>query len=163
MFLCYRKFPKYSDTQKIRCNHSKIWTMWLFRSVMSPNDADGMANSVDPDQTAPLGAVWSGSALFAQAYMSENLGSLRYSRFPCRWISVLSNAKEEVLLKAFQDTGSSPTMNQSVREFTRTIIDRIRSFPGNRLCCDCGAPGNTKKNLNSRTPEKYEQGGITIE
>ena len=25
----------------------------------------GMANSVDPDQTAPSGAVWSGSALFA--------------------------------------------------------------------------------------------------
>ena len=45
---------------------------------MSPNDADGMANSVYPDQTAPLGAVWSGSALFAQAYLSENLGSLRY-------------------------------------------------------------------------------------
>ena len=45
---------------------------------MSPNDADGMANSVDPDQTAPLGAVWSGSSLFAQAYLSENLGSLRY-------------------------------------------------------------------------------------
>ena len=43
---------------------------------MSPNDADGMANSVDPDQTAPL--AWSGSALFAQAYLSENLGSLRY-------------------------------------------------------------------------------------
>ena len=46
---------------------------------MSPNDADGMPNSVDPDQTAPLGAVWSGSALFAQAYLSENLGSLRYA------------------------------------------------------------------------------------
>ena len=48
---------------------------------MSPNDADGMANSVDTDQTAPrssLGAVWSGSALFARAYLSENLGSLRY-------------------------------------------------------------------------------------
>ena len=44
---------------------------------MSPNDADGMANSLDPDQTAPLGAVWSGSKLFAQAYLSENLGSLR--------------------------------------------------------------------------------------
>ena len=43
---------------------------------MSPNDADGMANSVDPDQTA-LGALWSGSALFAQTYLSENLGSLR--------------------------------------------------------------------------------------
>ena len=74
----YRKFPKYSDTQKHCCNHSKIWTKWLYHRVMSPNDADGMANSVDPDQTAPLGAVWSGSALFAQAYLSENLGSLWY-------------------------------------------------------------------------------------
>ena len=55
---------------------------------MSPNDADRMANSVDPDQTAPLGAVWSGSALFggavwsgsalfAQTYLSENLWKLR--------------------------------------------------------------------------------------
>ena len=43
---------------------------------MSPND-DGMANSVDPDQTGPLGAVWSGSALFAKAYLPENLGSLQ--------------------------------------------------------------------------------------
>ena len=49
----YRKFPKYLDTQNICCNHSKILTMWLYRRVMSPNDADGMANSVDPDQTAP--------------------------------------------------------------------------------------------------------------
>ena len=44
---------------------------------MGPNDADGMANNVDPDQTVPLGAVWSGSALFAQGYLSENLESLR--------------------------------------------------------------------------------------
>ena len=73
----YRKFPKYSDTQNICCNHSKIWTMWLYLKVMSLNNADGIANSVDPDQTAPLGAVWSGSALFAQSYLSENLGSLR--------------------------------------------------------------------------------------
>ena len=47
---------------------------------MTANDADGMANTVDPDQTAPpLGAVWSGSTLFAQAYLSENLKSLWYS------------------------------------------------------------------------------------
>ena len=46
---------------------------------MSPNDADGMANSIDPDQT--LGAIWSWSALFAQAYLSENLGTLRYSEY----------------------------------------------------------------------------------
>ena len=71
----YRKFPKYSDTQKTGCNHSKIWTMWLYHRVMSPNDADRMAKSEDLDQTA----VWSGSALFAQAYPSENLGSLWYN------------------------------------------------------------------------------------
>ena len=40
---------------------------------MRPKDADRMAHSIDPDQTA----VWSGSTLFAQAYLSENLGSLR--------------------------------------------------------------------------------------
>ena len=45
--------------------------MWLYHRVMSPNDADRIANSVDPDQTAPQ------SALFAQAYLSENLGSSR--------------------------------------------------------------------------------------
>ena len=31
-----------------------------------------MANSVDPDQTAPEGAVWFWSSLFAQACLSEN-------------------------------------------------------------------------------------------
>ena len=31
--------------------------MWVYHRVMCPNDADGMANSVDPDQTAPLGVV----------------------------------------------------------------------------------------------------------
>ena len=82
----YRKFPKYSDTQKICCDHSKMWTMWLYHRVMSPNDAEGVANSVDPDQTAPLGAVWSGSELFAQTCLSENLGSLRY----CSELIILS-------------------------------------------------------------------------
>ena len=44
---------------------------------MSPKYADGMANSVDPNQTAPLAVVWSGSTLFAQAYLSENFESLQ--------------------------------------------------------------------------------------
>ena len=52
--------------------------MWLYHRVMRPNDSDGMANSVDPDETAAVGAVWSGSAQFAQAYLSKNLGSLQY-------------------------------------------------------------------------------------
>ena len=43
---------------------------WFYSAVMQPNDADGMANSVDPDQTAPFGAVWSRSELFVQTYLS---------------------------------------------------------------------------------------------
>ena len=39
--------------------------MFLFNAVMDLNDADGMANSVDPDQTAPR------SALFAHKYLSQ--------------------------------------------------------------------------------------------
>ena len=31
--------------------------MLIDDGLMCPEDADGMANSVDPDQTAPLGAV----------------------------------------------------------------------------------------------------------
>ena len=46
---------------------------------MHPKDEEGIANSVDPDPTAPLGAVGSRSALFAQTCLSENLGSLRYA------------------------------------------------------------------------------------
>ena len=38
---------------------------------MHPKDAEGIANSVDPDQIAPLGAVWFGYALFAQVCVSE--------------------------------------------------------------------------------------------
>ena len=48
----YRKCPKYSDTQNIFCNHSKIGTIWLYHRVMSPKEPDRMANSVDPYQTA---------------------------------------------------------------------------------------------------------------
>ena len=45
---------------------------------MSPNDADVIANSVDPDQTAPLGAVLgavlSGSAPGLSAHISALFG-----------------------------------------------------------------------------------------
>ena len=41
---------------------------------MHPKDADGMANSVDPDQTE---AVWSWSALFAETYLSQYIEFVR--------------------------------------------------------------------------------------
>ena len=45
---------------------------------MHPKDAEGIANSVDPEQTA----VWFGSALFTQTCLSENLGKLWYFSIP---------------------------------------------------------------------------------
>ena len=58
----YHKIPKFSDIRKFFCNLSKVQ---IKRSLDRKNCAHGMTNSVDPDQTAPLGAVRSGSALFA--------------------------------------------------------------------------------------------------
>ena len=45
---------------------------------MQTKDAEGIANSVDPDQTAPLGAVWSGSALFAQVQPQKPARGLKF-------------------------------------------------------------------------------------
>ena len=44
---------------------------------MHPKEADAMANSVDPDQTAFSEAVWSWSALFAETYLSQYIEFLR--------------------------------------------------------------------------------------
>ena len=44
---------------------------------MCPSNADSVANSVDPDQTAPLGPVWSGFTLFAQTCLSKYLATLQ--------------------------------------------------------------------------------------
>ena len=58
-----REVPK-----KIQTKRQNLLIFWF-------KDANGMANSEDPDQTAPLG---SRSALFAQNCLSKNLGSLWY-------------------------------------------------------------------------------------
>ena len=73
MYPAYRKAPKFSDTKFFFYNLSKI----QIKRPFCQKDANGIANSEDPDQTAALEAVWSGSALSAQACLSENLGSLR--------------------------------------------------------------------------------------
>ena len=132
----YRKFPKYSDTQNICCNHSKIWTMWLYHRVMSPKDADGMANSVDPDQTAPVGAVWSGSTLFAQTCLSENLGKLRYNDdetvtlYKSAWkakmiymysIHLFTSASAMVILRSFSSLDSSLLLAKKADSYTFSI------------------------------------------
>ena len=48
----FHKIPKHSDTRKICCNPPKVRMKWHYHRVTHPKDAHGMANSVDPDQTA---------------------------------------------------------------------------------------------------------------
>ena len=55
----YPKVPKFSDTRNFCCNlhvpniQTKRQNLRVFRQEV----ANGIANSEDPDQTAPLGAV----------------------------------------------------------------------------------------------------------
>ena len=53
----YRKVPKFSEAKKLCCNLPKIQTKSPNLRIFSQEDANGIANSEDPDQTAPLGAV----------------------------------------------------------------------------------------------------------
>ena len=45
--------------------------MWLYHRVMSPNDAEGIANSVDPDQTAPLEIIASFGKVNSSVIITE--------------------------------------------------------------------------------------------
>ena len=51
----YHKSSLFSDTNNVCCNHPKIQTKRFF--PLKRKCADRVANRVDPDQTAPLGAV----------------------------------------------------------------------------------------------------------
>ena len=53
----YRNDSKFSDPKKLCCNLPEIQTKRPNPKVFCQNDANGIANSEDPDQTAPLGAV----------------------------------------------------------------------------------------------------------
>ena len=72
----HRKTPKNSDSWK------KIAVMILkfdYRNDPKFSDRYAWANSADPDQTAPRGAVWSGSTLFAIASTSFGCITLKIS------------------------------------------------------------------------------------
>ena len=49
----YRKIPNVSDARKLCCKILKIQENRPNLGVFHPKDADGIANSEDPDQTAP--------------------------------------------------------------------------------------------------------------
>ena len=49
--------PKFWVVQILCCNHPEIQTKRLFHSKIFPKCVDVMANSVDLDWTAPIGAA----------------------------------------------------------------------------------------------------------
>ena len=51
------KFLNFRKPEKLCYNHPKTGKKRFYHRVMHPKDADSIANSEDPDQTAPLGAV----------------------------------------------------------------------------------------------------------
>ena len=73
----YRKNSKIWDTSNNYHNCPKNRKVWCNIELMHPKDANGMANSVDPDQTASSEAVWSWSALFAETYLSQYIEFVR--------------------------------------------------------------------------------------
>ena len=72
----YRKNLKFRTPRKTAVLNLKIEQGGFPIEKCIQKIVDWMANSVDPDQTAPLEGVWSVSTLFAQICLSENLGSL---------------------------------------------------------------------------------------
>ena len=55
------------DSRDLYTNNSNtiFVHIYAYRNDPKCSDREIWANSADPDQTAPRGAVWSGSALFA--------------------------------------------------------------------------------------------------
>ena len=50
------KILKFRTPEKVFCNYPRIRIESFYYIVIGPNSADRIANSVDPDQTAPL--IW---------------------------------------------------------------------------------------------------------
>ena len=69
------KFLNFGMSEIVAVIYLKLKQRGRTLRVFCQNGGNGIANSEDLDQTAPLGR--SGSALFSQTYLSENLGSLR--------------------------------------------------------------------------------------
>ena len=74
----YRKNSKNWDTLNYYRDCPTNGIVGFYSAILRSKDADRITNRVDTDQTAPWGAVWSGSALFAQTYLSQYFKLLRY-------------------------------------------------------------------------------------
>lgn len=60
---------------------------------------------------------------------------------------MLQNSKDEALSNAFKgdpNSGGAAAgggVDGGVQELTKLVISEVKNMPGNKQCCDCGAPG----------------------
>uniref|UniRef100_A0A8D0EW37 Arf-GAP with SH3 domain, ANK repeat and PH domain-containing protein 3 n=1 Tax=Strix occidentalis caurina TaxID=311401 RepID=A0A8D0EW37_STROC len=65
------------------------------------------------------------------------------------WVSVLQNSKDEALSNAFKGepngggAAAGSGADGGVQELTKLVISEVKNMPGNKQCCDCGAPDPT--------------------
>ncbi|XP_009886066.1 PREDICTED: arf-GAP with SH3 domain, ANK repeat and PH domain-containing protein 3 [Charadrius vociferus] len=65
------------------------------------------------------------------------------------WVSVLQNSKDEALSNAFKGdpngggAAAGSGADGGVQELTKLVINEVKNLPGNKQCCDCGAPDPT--------------------
>ena len=103
-----------------------------------------MANSADPDQTAPLGAVWSGSTLFAQTFLSVYLDSDQRIVYPGSgfhvWISKKSIVQSTLVISNWLISNNRLSRSENlVPVLTQRSTNRQQNIVEKRRNCSLGA------------------------
>ena len=131
---------KTSTQTKPRPRHTKHLKMVLSYcpkiSYTKVSNKMAYANSTDPDQTAPEGAVWSGSTLFAipLCILRNNCTKSRTKYHLCRLIRIfIVHLDPWLLLECLEKTDQTAWMYSLIRVFAGCI------------CCLVGnvSPGST--------------------
>ena len=102
--------------------------------VLSPKDANGRANSVDPNQTTPSGF---GSKLFAKTCLSEILGSSEY----LQTIDFIDASLSPMETRAVRGSDYSPAIALSSEKDKLSPVKRICVFKHSVMTnCNCACP-----------------------
>ena len=113
-----------------------------------------MANSVDPGQTAPSRAVWSGSTLFAYAILSDTLvykilGHLLYVTFATHALKIQRRSDPIVSIEECKDVKSSKPLQELAHK-----LDRYRLNITGLSEMRCRNSGITLQKVNKSTSKE---------
>ena len=94
VFWCPNSWATVNVLKFLILNPYFFWPDFLFLMQLFLKLLSGMANSVSPDQTAPSGAVLSGSALFVYAILSA---TLVYENFRTFIINIIVRGRSRMI------------------------------------------------------------------